>query len=360
MRHEITKESFKDQSFYVGIDYHKKSWKVTILGEQYEHKTMSQDPSSDILARYLKKNFPGATYKAVYEAGFSGFTSCRELNQLGIDCIVIHPADVPTNQKERLQKTDKADSRKLARALRNKELDAIDVPDPELEADRALVRQRFRLVKDISRTKNRVKSLLLQFGISIPGHISSVQSRHWSKVYTNWIKELPVEINSLRQVIDNYVSIAEVQRKELLMVNRQVRQLSLTQGYQSNYTLLLSVPGIGIMTAMTFLTQVGDINRFERLDDLCNYIGLVPTMYGSGDKMVTGKMIHRGRKELKIMLIEASWEAIRKDPALMLKFNELGKTMHKNKAIVRIARKMLARMRFVLKNQQPYELSVVN
>lgn len=146
----------------------------------------------------------------------------------------------------------------------------------------------------------------------------------------------------------------------MLAVNKQVRGLSLTQAYKDNYALLLSVPGIGIMVAMTFLTQIGDIRRFECLDDLCNYIGLVPRMYGSGDKMVTGKMIHRGRKELKIMLIEASWEAIRKDPALMLKFNELVKTMPRNKAIVRIARKLLGRIRFVLKNQQPYELSVVN
>jgi transposase len=359
MRNEITKEFFKDQTFYVGIDYHKKSWKVTILGEEYEHKTMSQDPNAEILARYLKNHFPGATYKAVYEAGFSGFSSCRELNELGINCIVIHPADVPTSQKERLQKTDTADSRKLARALKDKELKSIDVPDPKLEADRALVRQRFRLVKDISRNKNRVKSLLLQFGIFIPDHISSVQSRHWSKAYTNWLKELPVELSSLRQVIDNYISIAEDQRKDLLEVNKQVRSLALSQGYHSNYTLLLSVPGIGLMTAMTFLTQVGDISRFERLDHLCNYIGLVPTMYGSGEKMKVGKMIHRGRKELKIMLIEASWEAIRKDPALMLKFNELIKTMHKNKAIIRIARKLLGRIRFVLSNQQPYELSVV-
>lgn len=359
MRNEITKDSFHGQSFYVGIDYHKKSWKVTILGEQYEHKTMSQDPSPEILARYLKRHFPGATYKAVYEAGFSGFTSCRELNQLGIDCIVIHPADVPTSQKERLQKTDKSDSRKLARALINKELEAIDVPDPELEADRALVRQRFRLVKDISRTKGRVKSLLFQFGLPIPDHISLAQSRHWSKAYTNWLQELLVNMHSLRLVIDNYIRIAESQRKELLVVNRQLRQLSIMPKYQSNYSLLLSVPGIGITTAMTFLTQIGDISRFERLDDLCNYIGLVPTMNGSGDKMVTGKMIHRGRKELKIMLIEASWEAIRKDPALMLKFNELSKTMPKNKAIVRIARKLLSRMRFVLKNQQKYSLSIM-
>ena len=359
MRTEITKDSFKDQSFYVGIDYHKKSWQVTILGEQYEHKTMSQNPDPDLLATYLKRNFPGGNYHAVYEAGFSGFESCRKLNQLGVNCIVIHPADVPTSQKEKLQKTDKADSRKLARSLRSNEFEAIHIPDQELEADRALIRQRFRLVKDVGRTKNRVKSLLFQFGIPIPERFTSAQTRHWSKVYINWLKELEINKQSLRQVVNNYIHIGEGQRKDLLLLNKQVRDLSLTEAYNKNYNLLLSVPGIGLMIAITFLAQIGDIRRFERLDDLCNYIGLVPKMYGSGEKMQVGKMINRGRKELKIMLIEASWEAIRKDPALMLKFNELSKRMHKNKAIVRIARKILSRIRFVLKNQQPYELSVV-
>lgn len=359
MRTEITKDSFKDQSFYVGIDYHKKSWQVTILGEQYEHKTMSQNPDPELLAAYLKRNFPGGNYQAVYEAGFSGFESCRKLNQLGVNCMVIHAADVPTSQKEKLQKTDKSDSRKLARSLRSNEFEAIHIPDPELEADRALVRQRFRLVKDVGRTKNRVKSLLFQFGIAIPDRFTASQTRHWSKVYINWLKGLVINKASLRQVLDNYIAIGESQRKDLLLLNKQVRDLSLTEDYKYNYNLLLSVPGIGLMTAMTFLVQIGDVGRFERLDDLCNYIGLVPKMYGSGEKMQVGKMIKRGRKELKIMLIEASWEAIRKDPALMLKFNELSKRMHKNKAIIRIARKMLGRIRFVLQNRQPYHLGVV-
>ena len=52
-------------------------------------------------------------------------------------------------------------------------------------------------------------------------------------------------------------------------------------------------------------------------DDLCDYIGLVPMMKGSGPKLYTGKMINRGRKELKIMIIEAAWDAVRMDPALM-------------------------------------------
>lgn len=359
MRNKLNKESFTGQTFYIGIDYHKKNWKVTILGEQYEHKTMSQNPDPNILVSYLHRHFPGGTYKAVYESGFSGFNSCRKLNSLGVDCIVIHAADVPTSQKEKLQKTDKADSRKLARCLRSNEFSAIDIPNRILEADRALVRQRFRFSKDISRIKNRVKSLLFQFGIDIPAYITASQSRHWSKAYTNWLNNLKPEEDSLKLVIDNHVRAGEVLRKELLLLNRQLRTLSQGSRYAKNYILLNSIPGIGLMTAMSFLVQIGDITRFKRLDELCSYVGLVPRMYGSGDKMVTGKMIKRGQKSLKIMLIEASCDAIRLDPALMLKFNQLIKTMPKNKAIIRIARKLLSRMRYVLRNQVPYAIGTI-
>lgn len=359
MQTKVSNNFFEGQSFYIGIDCHKKSWKVTILGEQYEHKTMSQDPDPEILVSYMKRNFPGARYYAVYEAGFSGFNACRQLNELGIDCVLIHPADVPTSQKEKLQKTDKADSRKLARMLRGNEFEPIDIPETELEADRALVRQRFRVMRDVCRTKYRVKSLLFQFGIEIPERFTSAQSRYWSKVYIEWLKGLDIGQDSFKHTLDNYIRMGEMLRKELLVVNRQVRNLAESDRYNTNYRLLLSMPGVGLITAITFLVQIGNIGRFERLDDLCNYIGLVPRMYGTGDKMQAGKMIKRGRKELKIMLIEAAWDAIRLDPAMMSKFNDLSKRMNKNKAIIRIARKMLSRMRYVLMHQEGYELGVL-
>jgi len=359
MQTKVNENLFKDQSFYVGIDYHKKSWAVTILSETYEHKTMSMNPDPELLSAYLNRNFPGGTFHAVYEAGFSGFGSCRKLNQLGINCMVIHPADVPTSQKEKLQKTDKSDSRKLARSLKNKEFKAVHIPDQKLEADRALVRQRFRVMKDLTRTKNRVKSLLFQFGIPIPEQFTSAQSRHWSKVFLRWLTELPIQQQSIRKTLDNYILIGKMQRENLLMLNRQIRELSQTDDYRENYLLLLSIPGIGVIIAMFILTQLGDIQRFTCLDELCNYIGLVPSMYGSGDKLQVGKMVHRGRKELKIMLIEASWEAVRIDPAMMLKFQQLIKKMPKNKAIIRIARKLLNRIHRVLITREKYELSVV-
>lgn len=356
---KVTKKLFDGQSLYVGIDCHKKNWTVTILGEEYEHKTMSQNPDPDILASYLRRNFPGASYHAVYEAGFNGFSSCRRLKDLGIDCKVIHAADVPTSHKEKIQKLDPTDSRKLARLLRGKEYEFIDVPEPALEADRALVRQRFRLMKDITRTKSRVKSLLFQFNISIPERFTAGQTRSWSKVYISWLKELNVDHPSLKQTLDNYLRIGELQREELLSVNRQVRLLSQSDAYRDNYNLLISTPGIGFLTAMTFLVQIGDIKRFKSLDDLCDYIGLVPMMRGSGDKLHTGKLINRGRKELKIMIIEAAWDAVRMDPALMAKFNDLTRRMNKNKAIIRISRKLISRMRYVLMTKELYKIGFI-
>jgi transposase len=359
MQNKFNEKLFEGQLIYVGIDCHKKNWTVTILGEQYEHKTISQNPDPDILASYLKRNFPGAGYHAVYEAGFNGFYPCRQLKQLGINCNVVHAADVPTMNKEKIHKLDPVDSRKLARSLRSKEFEPIHIPEPSLEADRTLVRQRFRIMKDVTRTKSRVRSLLFQFNISIPDRFTAGQTRSWSKVFINWLKGLELEHESLKQTLDNYIRIGEIQRKELLSVNRQVRYLSQTDAYRDNYNLLISIPGIGFLTAMTFLVQIGDIRRFKSLDDLCDYIGLVPMMKGSGPKLYIGKMINRGRKELKIMIIEAAWDAVRMDPALMAKFNELTKRMNKNKAIIRIARKLVSRMRFVLMAQQPYKMGII-
>lgn len=358
MQTKVNEKLFDGQSIYVGIDCHKNNWTVTILGEQYEHKTMSQNPDPELLANYLKNNFPGADYQAVYEAGFNGFVPCRRLIQSGVNCSVIHPFDVPTSHKEKIQKTDPVDSRKLARSLRSKEFKAIHIPEPVLEADRSLVRQRFRIMKDVTRSKSRIRSLLFQFNIDVPERFTGGQSRSWSRGYINWLKELKFEHGTLRQTFDNYIRIGEIQREELLSANRQVRKLSQEDQYRDNYNLLISIPGIGFLTAMTFLVQIGDIRRFERLEDLCYYIGLVPMMKGSGQKMYTGKMINRGRKELKIMLIEAAWDAVRMDPALMIRFNELTKRMNKNKAIVRIARKLVNRMRYVLIHQTRYRLGI--
>ncbi|MFD2034500.1 transposase, partial [Belliella marina] len=119
-------------------------------------------------------------------------------------------------------------------------------------------------------------------------------------------------------------------------------------------------PGVGPLGAMKILLQIHDMKRFQSMDELCCYVGLIPKMYGSGEKMITGKLSKRGRKDIKIMLIEASWVAVRKDPALTSRFNKLTVRMNKNKAIIRIAKNLLNRIRHILTHKIEYEIGVVS
>src|SRR5512137_621776 len=137
---QANKVDFTGQTIYVGLDVHRKSWSVSIHLEHFEHKTFTQPPKVEALVSYLKRHFPGATYKAVYEAGFCGFWIHDCLQQQGIECIVVNPADIPTTDKERTRKSDRIDCRKLARSLRAAELQGIWVPSRIQAEERSLVR----------------------------------------------------------------------------------------------------------------------------------------------------------------------------------------------------------------------------
>ena len=106
------------------------------------------------------------------------------------------------------------------------------------------------------------------------------------------------------------------------------------------------------------LTEIIDMKRFKKLDNLCAFVGLMPSCNSSGDKESTGKMINRRNKYIRHLLIEATWIAVRKDPAILAAFNKASKRMRKTKAIIIMARKLLNRIRFVWNNNKPYEIMV--
>ncbi|SCM55906.1 Transposase for insertion sequence element IS1533 [Petrimonas mucosa] len=113
-RGQSNKLDFKWQNIYVGIDAHLKSWSVAVLSQHSVLKKFRQDPSPESLHKFLTTHYPGADYHSVYEAGFCGFWIHENLTGLGINNIVVNPADVPTMSKEKLRKTDAVDCGKLA------------------------------------------------------------------------------------------------------------------------------------------------------------------------------------------------------------------------------------------------------
>lgn len=354
---QVNKLSFAGQNIYCGIDVHKGSWSVSIRDDQFELKTFSQPPKPELLVDYLNRNYPHANYYAVYEAGFTGFGTQRFLSKQGVVCKVIHPADVPSTDKDRQQKTDKVDCRKLSLSLKEGRAEGIYIPSEEQVDDRIILRARQQLVKDQTRNKNRITSMLDFYGIVVPEGYKN--SSHFSKRFITWLEALKLS-DSAKVALQLKLELLKGIRAQLLLANRHINKLGKSEQYQSSVELLRSIPGIGLLNAMVFLTELGDVKRFRALDQLSNYVGLTPNVYSSAEtKHVTG-ITHRCNHTLREALVESSWCAVRKDPALLMSYTELKKRMNYNKAIIKVARKLLNRIRYVLLNKTNYVTGVVN
>lgn len=348
--------SFSGQAIYIGLDVHKKTWKITVLTKDFEHKTFCQNPDSDLLARYLHRNFPGATYRCAYEAGYCGFWICDRLNELGIDCIVVNPADVPTKDKERKQKNDKRDSRKLAKSLRGGLLDPIYTPTAEQIADRQLIRTRHQIVKDQTRIKNQIKGLLAYNGIKIP---ENFDNSNWSFNFIKWLETLETERKTLKISLEFHIKRLKVNREMLTEITKKIRKLAASEKYREPFSYLFSFPGIGVLSAMVWLTELMDIDRFKNFDHLASFVGVIPGEHSSGDKESKAQITTRKNRFLRALIIENAWTAIRKDPALLMYYSHLTKGMKGNRAIIRVAKKLLRRIYYCLKYKRYYVMGTV-
>ena len=156
--------------------------------------------------------------------------------------IVVNPADIPTTNKEKVQKEDKRDSMKIARSLRGGELNAIFVPSGKTLEDRALLRTRHTLVRDLTRYKNRIKSFLHFHGIKWPETFNKEQS-HWSKRFMAWLCSIEMKHQSGKLSLEALLRESENMRQNLLVVTRHVRSLSQSEPYRENARFLTSIPG---------------------------------------------------------------------------------------------------------------------
>lgn len=349
-------KDFSGENIYVGIDTHAKSWMVSIYSDEFELKTFSQAPDVGQLSGYLRKHYPGAYYQLAYEAGFSGFWIQRQFLEDNINCSVIHSGDVPTSDKDRKRKSDRVDSRKIARGLRNGELNDVFVPDEQQEADRQLLRSRARLVKDTTMVKNRIKSFLKVRGIQIP---EAYGQGTWSRKFIDWLDTIEFTESSNKIALSAYrdelIFLMEKQQ-QLLMA---IADLAKTDPYANNLRLLKTVPSIGTLSAMIILTEIGNIHRFKKAEHLFSYCGITPVSHSSGERERIGGICKRGNPVLKTMLIECAWTAVKKDPALLLYYKQQLPRMNANKAIIKVARKLANRIRYVLKEQIEYVIGMV-
>jgi transposase len=354
---QVRKLDFSGTTIFCGVDVHKKSWRVNIQDREFELEDFTQNADAVLLHKHLNRKYPGATFKVCYEAGFSGFSTQRFLSSKGINCLVINAADVATNDKEKRQKNDKADARKLCEHLQSKKVKSIYIPPQHWEHGRSLVRARERIVGNQTRCKNRIWQLLHFSGIVLPKNHEAGQ--YWSKNFIQQLKAIECGSEALNTTLQLYIADYEQTKTLLLQATRAIRNMCRGQHYREAIAYLRSIPGIGEINAAVMLFELQDIRRFKRFDHLCSYAGLVPDTADSGDTKRTKGITRRSNNYLRTALVESSWSVVRKDPALLMKYKDYCKKMNHNKAIIRIAKHLLARIRYVLINKKEYVIGVI-
>ena len=268
---------------------------------------------TSILKGYRDKN-PGGKVWVAYEAGGCGFRLADILDEEGFSVSVLAPTHLPTSPKTRSNKTDKRDVVRILEVLRGhvlagNDLPAVWVPSVELRDDREIVRMRLR--EDTSNVKNQVHGLLRRYGIKKPDGMKE----NWTKKHIRWLHSLETVLNDgAGAVLMSLLRQLEFYEGEIIKVEQELINLSEAERHKSRVEALTQIPGVGLLTAMVFLTELGDLSRFRNRRKLASYLGLVPRSWESGEQGDRkGHISKLGPSRVRKVLNQAAWSLIRWD-----------------------------------------------
>ncbi len=340
---------------FIGIDIHKRSWKVHCSTELFSGKSFAMVPSPEQLRNYVMKHFPNHEVSVAYEAGCCGYSPHRCFRSYGWRSLVVNPADIHRKGKERHTKTDRIDAQLISRELKDGRLESITVPCKKREQLRSLFRRRNDLVKDFRRIKSYLKMQLLYFGIKVP---EAFDNDHWSHAFRRWLDDLEFEYPTGKATLESRMRSFRFIDQELRDVSTQLRRYCKVH-YKKDYMLLRSIPGIGGIVACGILSELGDLRRFGNVKQLAGYVGLAPGVHQSGSTYKTMGMSMRAHRLIRSYFVEAAWQAIRADPVMQHYYrSHFGKDT--KKVIIKVARKLLSRTLAVIKTEIPYQIGVIN
>jgi transposase len=297
----------EDSILFVGLDVHKDTIAVAVAeagrGEVRSHGVIANRPAT--VARVLKKLGSPSRLRVCYEAGPCGYVLLRQLTQVGITCTVVAPALIPAKPGEKI-KTDRKDAAKLARLHRAGELTAVAAPTPEQEALRDLTRARQAAQQDVHRARQRLRTLVLRLGVAEPAKI-----KWWSARYRSWLAGLTLEQASQQCVLAELRSALAETEARVDRLTAAVEAQAQEGPFAEVIRALTSLRGIGVVTAVTLVAELGDPGRFDSPRQLMAYAGLVPSEHSSGGRERRGRITKTGNAHLRYAVVEAAWHCRR-------------------------------------------------
>lgn len=343
----------KGKEIFVGLEDSKRTWKVSVRSGRMQVSEASMPAEYEILKAYFCNNYPECKIQVIYETGFQGFWLHDKLESDGIDCIVT-PANKVTCAKDNRVKTDKRDARRLAQNLENGDYVSCHVPDRERREDRQISRTLDQINKDIKATKNRIRRFLDYHGLN-----GGLKTGVWND--NDYLKLNDMELSrSLKIALMASISLLKEQfriRDELMS---ELRTLCKKERYEYAVSKKMSVPGIGWLTAVRLTLEWGEMTRFKTGKHIASYTGLTSREYSTGDTVRRGRITAQSSEQVRAWLIECAWRAIKKDPVLLEKFQNVCKNSgSRKKAAVAVARKLTVRLRALETTGNPYCVGVI-
>ena len=288
----------------VGMDVHRKSVRIAALSDDGEVVLERGMPNSykqiKSTVNLLKKKYSGSKIRCCYEAGPSGYGLVRKLREDKIECVVVAPGKIPRKKNERV-KTDRKDALDLARLLALGALSEIAVPEKEDEEVRELLRYRNKKKEELKRVKKQLKSFLLRQEMKAPCPGT------WTKKHKEWIRKSDCGSDGLNKVKEGHLADILRLEEEVKELEKDLRVRGESERYEMKLRNLQRFRGVGFLTALSFIVEIGDFNRFSTAAQFMGFLGLVPSEHSSGERITRGGITKTGNKQLRKLLVEASW-----------------------------------------------------
>ena len=250
--------------------------------------------------------------------------------------IAVHPPSVTLVTNAQV-KTDKKAALTLAQLHAAGMLTGVWIPPHPVRDLRALIARREKMVHLSTMAKNRLHSILHRNHLILPEKPFSPEQRTW------W-ESLPLSATEQFLVRSDLDTLAFAQKQ----VEQAEECLKKESAQDERIPLLVQLPGVAMLTAITILAAIGDITRFPTAKKLVGYTGLGTRVHDSGMTHNTGRITKAGRKDLRRAMVNAANHAIEHHPHWKKEFERLEPHLGRSKAVVAIARKLLVAVWHVL------------
>ena len=343
----------------IGCDLHDNSMRLRVSAGRGRSIGISFDTAdAPAMIRWVKdfaSKQDSSRIVFAYEASGQGFGLCDVLRNAGVECYVLAPTHLPHTVHSRKNKTDDKDAEMLLEQVRGhvlagQKLHTVWVPDPQTRDDREIVRMRLELGEARTRIKNQIRSQAKRCKLTLPIWFSA--SGNWSKRSVEWLRDVAAggvegAAAGVRVALSSLVDLYEEYTRQLKSLDRAITKLAASARYAMAFRKLKLLHGVGSLTAMVFLTEMGNLARFANRRQLAAYLGLAPSAYGSGNTNDRkGHITRQGPARVRHVLCQAAWAALRVSPDWRAIYDRIRRDTGKRSkiAIVAIMRRLAISM----------------